>query len=264
MNKVFKVFTTLLFTLTTATFVAIIFYLIFKGVKSFSFAFLTNELLAPIEGTVVLVVLSTLIATIFGITTAIYIERYAKKRIKKILNLSFEILASMPSIIIGLFGFTILVALHKIFPNIQSSLLLSATTLAILTLPYIIKATQLGLQQVPKEFILVACATGATKEQTILKIELPFAKNHILKGIFLTIARSAEDTAVIMLTGVVASYGTFKSIFEPFEALPFFIYYTTTNYENESALNSIYVAIILLILISTTIMALIKATKWFR
>ena len=245
-------------------FVCIILYLVYKAIDYFDINLILEELLAPLYGTIILVLLSVIFATILGIPTAIYIEMYATKRIKSILDFSFELLASMPSIIIGLFGFSLLLLLHQIEHNFKSSLLLSSSMVAMLILPYIVKSTQLGIQECQKDFINIGYSLGASKDKIILNILLPFAKRHIVKGIFLAIARSAEDTATIMLTGVVASYGYVDSLFSPFEALPFYIYQTTTNYSNPAQLGGIFVASIALMMISVLFMGLISRGKYVK
>ncbi|MCG8551104.1 MAG: hypothetical protein MI799_11945 [Desulfobacterales bacterium] len=78
---------------------------------------------------------------------------------------------------------------------------------------------------------------------------LPLALSDIVSGVVLAIGRCAEDTAVIMLTGVVAAAGVPKSIFASFEALPFFIYYTASEYTDPSELAKGYGAALILLLI---------------
>ena len=257
-KKLFFIVTRAIFIAIVSIYFAIVAYLLFKGVKYFNLKLVANELLAPLEGTLFLILLSVLIATPLGIAIGVFIHSYAKGGFKKFLDISFEILASIPSIIIGLFGFSILLVLHNIFENFRSSLLLASLSISILILPYIVKATQVGLEEVSKQYSQIAYSLGASKEEVILKILLPFSKKHIIKGVFLAIARAAEDTAVIMLTGAVASYGKIESIFAPFEALPFYIYYTSANYSSKSELNTIFVAVLLLMAISVTFMALVR------
>jgi phosphate transport system permease protein len=269
-EKSFFISTRAIFISVVSVFIAILFYLFYKGIQYFEIHLLFSdfELLASLQGTILLVILSVIFATPIGVATAVFIHSYSSKKIKYILDFSFELLASIPSIIIGLFGFSILLILHDFFPDFRASLLLASASLAILILPYSIKTTIIGLQEVPKDFINLTYSLGATKEQVIIYTMFPFAKIHILKGIFLSIARACEDTAVIMLTGVVASYGMADSLFSPFEALPFYIFYTTANYTSENEQNTIFVAIILLVIISSFFMFLVKVltkrTKWLK
>lgn len=267
-KKLFYLSSRTIFFLVLFLFVSIVFYIFYKFFLGFNIDLLKSELLGAILGTFYLVFLSVVIVIPLGISTAIFIEFYARKKLKFVLDFIFELLASMPSIIIGLFGFSVLLILHNYFPNIRSSLLLASLSLAILILPYIVKSTQLGIQETPKRYMDMLYSLGASKENVILKVVLPFAKEHIKKGVFLSIARSAEDTAVIMLTGVVASYGSVKSIFAPFEALPFYIYYVSENYESQLELDSIYIAIIMLMFISSLFMFFVgnlsKDKVWLR
>ena len=256
--KMFFYFTRGVFVFVLLVFLSILAYLFSKGVLYFNIDLISSLLLPSIEGTLSLVFLSVLFATPIGIMAAIYIHSFAKGVVKKLLDFSFELLASIPSIIIGLFGFSLLLVLHRFFEFFRGSLILSSLSLSFLILPYIVKSTQLGFLETPKSYINIAYSLGSSKKDIIFKILLPFAKKHILKGVFLCISRSAEDTAVIMLTGVVASYGNVEGIFSPFEALPFYIYYTTANYTDENQLNTIFVAIVILMMISTTFMFLIK------
>jgi len=255
-KRLFLWSTSLIFVLVLALFMGVVFYLLWQGIAYFELTLLTQTLFASIWGTIMLILFSVGIALPIGVATGIYMESYAKGAFGRFLDWSFELLASIPSIIVGLFGFSLLLGLHQIFPQMRSSLLLASFSLSLLILPYIVKATQLGLSQTPSELLSLGYALGASREQVILRIKLPFARGQILKGIFLSIARAAEDTAVIMLTGVVASYGVADSLTSPFEALPFYIYTTTANYESDMALHSIYVAIIVLMMISSALMYL--------
>jgi phosphate transport system permease protein len=243
-------------TVVTILFISILIYLAVEAIAYFDTSLITEELLSAIEGTILIVLLSVLIAAPIAIATAIYIECYGTGWYRDVLDVSFELLATVPSIIIGLFGFSLLLGLHELFPQMRSSLLLASSSIAILILPYMIKSTQIGLAQTPKAEISTIYTLGATKWQSIRYVMLPFARGYMLKGLFLSISRAAEDTAVIMLTGVVASFGSVDSILSPFEALPFYIYYTTANYESTEALHSIYIAIALLMSISWVSMAL--------
>jgi len=244
--------------LTLLLFVWMVGFLLTKGVVLFDMELINTSLWASIQGTLWVVVLSVGIATPLGIATGIYLESYAKGFIRWWLDISFELLASVPSIVMGLFGFSVLLLAHRVYPQLKSSLLLASISISLLILPYIVKGTQLGIRETPNIYRSIAYSLGASKESVIIHIELPFAKRHIIKGLFLSIARAAEDTAVIMLTGVVASYGKVESLFSPFEALPFYIYYTSANYENAKELDSIYVAILLLMLISSISMLIVK------
>jgi phosphate transport system permease protein len=130
-------------------------------------------------------------------------------------------------------------------------LLISALSLAFLVLPYLIRSTQTALESLPARERITALALGAGRLQNIRLVLLPRALNGIVSGIILAIGRCAEDTAVIMLTGAVASAGMPASFLEAYEALPFTIYYLSSQYmDQQELLNGYGAAIILLVVCS--------------
>jgi phosphate transport system permease protein len=209
-----------------------------------------DGLFPAIVGTCAVIVLSVSLAIPVGMASGIYMAEYARGGVKKVLGLFFDILAGVPSIVIGLFGFSLAVFLHRHFSaNITPSLIISSLSLAMLVLPYIIRSTQFALENLPTETKRIAIALGATNLQNIVYVLIPKALPGIISGVILAIGRCAEDTAVIMLTGVVASAGIPKSIFSQYEALPFYIYYVSSQYANPQELMSGYGASLILLMI---------------
>jgi phosphate transport system permease protein len=207
-------------------------------------------LFPAIVGTCAVIVLSVSLAIPVGMASGIYMAEYARGGVKKVLGLFFDVLAGVPSIVIGLFGFSLAVFLHRHFSaNIIPSLIISSLSLAMLVLPYIIRSTQVALENLPAETKRIALALGATNLQNIIYVLIPKALPGIISGVILAIGRCAEDTAVIMLTGVVASAGIPKSIFSQYEALPFYIYYVSSQYANPQELMSGYGASLILLMI---------------
>jgi phosphate transport system permease protein len=207
-----------------------------------------DGLFPAVAGTFLLVLVAVLIAVPVGMAAGIYLAEYAGDTMKSFLGLLFDILAGLPSIVIGLAGFSLTILLHKLFPGkVGPCLLLSSLALSFLILPYLIRTTQTALESVPLSLRQTAPALGATKIQNIYKVLLPNRMTDILGGIILAVGRAAEDTAVIMLTGVVASAGLPRSVFEQFEALPFYIYYISSQYTNAEELQMGFGAAILLL-----------------
>ena len=201
-------------------------------------------------GTLAVVTLSVGFAIPVGMASGIYMAEYARGGVKMVLGFCFDILAGVPSIVIGLFGFALAIFLHKHFSaGIYPSLLISSLSLAVLVLPYIIRSTQFALENLPAETRLIAVALGATKLQNIVYVLIPKSLSGIFSGVILAIGRCAEDTAVILLTGAVAFAGVPKSLFAQYEALPFYIYYISSQYANQQELLSGYGASIILLLI---------------
>ncbi|WP_440876543.1 phosphate ABC transporter permease PstA [Thalassotalea sp. PLHSN55] len=170
-----------------------------------------------IFGTVLMVLLMTVIVSPFGVVAAIYLHEYAGKNVlTKILRIAVINLAGVPSIVYGVFGLGFFVymiggSLDQLFyPETLPSptfgtpgVLWSAITLAILTLPVVIVSTEEGLSRIPSSMRLGSLALGATKIETLWRIILPIASPAIMTGIILAIARAAGEVAPLMLVGVV-------------------------------------------------------------
>ena len=216
-------------------------------------------LFPAIVGTLLLVLLSVAIALPVGIATGIYLAEYARGHIKSLLSLLFDVLAGIPSIVIGLFGFSLAIFLHqRLSGRIYPCLLISALALAFLVLPYLIRSTQAALESLPFKHRITAPALGATRLQNIRHVLLPHALQRIAGGTVLAIGRCAEDTAVIMLTGAVASAGIPKGFLQHFEALPFFIYYISSQYADAAELSQGYGAAIILVVICLVLFGMNK------
>jgi phosphate transport system permease protein len=212
---------------------------------------------AATVGTLYLVVGSTALAVPTGVAAGIYLAEYAKPPIKSLFGFFFDVLAGIPSIVIGLFGFSLALFLHKRFSdNLGPSLLISALSLAFLVLPYIIRSTQVSLENLPAHIRKTAPALGATRLQNIVYVLVPRALAGIMSGVILSIGRCAEDTAVIMLTGVVATAGVPTSPLSSYEALPFYIYYISSQYSDQAELARGYGACLILLATCTILFML--------
>lgn len=211
-----------------------------------------DGLFPAMAGTFFLVCFSVFTALPLGLAAGIYMSEYAGGSIRRVFSFSFDILAGIPSIVIGLFGFSIAVFLHRHFSDrIFPCLLISGLSLAFLVLPYIIRTTQLSLETLPARTRLTALALGATRFQNIRYVLVPQSLSGILSGVVLAVGRCAEDTAVIMLTGAVAMAGVPQSLLSSYEALPFYIYYISSQYTNPHELATGYGASIILLGICT-------------
>ncbi|MBO9490249.1 phosphate ABC transporter permease PstA [Endozoicomonas sp. G2_1] len=170
-----------------------------------------------IFGTVLMVLLMTIIVSPFGVVAAIYLHEYAgKNTFTRVIRIAVINLAGVPSIVYGVFGlgfFVYLVggSIDNLFfgealpaPTFGTpGVLWSAVTLAILTLPVVIVSTEEGLARIPSSLRHGSLALGATKAETLWRIILPIASPAIMTGIILAIARAAGEVAPLMLVGVV-------------------------------------------------------------
>ncbi|BHH83033.1 PstA family ABC transporter permease [Desulforhopalus sp. 52FAK] len=206
-----------------------------------------DGLFPALTGTGLLVILALILAIIPGICGGIYLAEYSSPSERRLLGLLFDIIAGLPSIVIGLAGFALTILLHRYFPGrLGPCLLLSAMALAFLIIPYLVRTTEASLRSIPLELRLTGPALGANKLQNIVFVLLPARVNDLVGGLILGIGRAAEDTAVIMLTGAVASAGMVRSVLEQYEALPFYIYYISSQYSDAAELQSGFGAAILL------------------
>lgn len=158
-----------------------------------------NVSLMPALITTVYIVLMTLIIALpIGISTAIYLVEYAKSdsKMAKVIKISAEALSGIPSIIYGLFGFLFFVTTL----SLSYSLISGSLTLAIMTLPFIIRTTQEALLDVPDSYREAALAMGSSKLFMIFKVVLPTAAAGILSGVILSIGRIVGESAALIYT----------------------------------------------------------------
>ncbi|MFO7659578.1 MAG: phosphate ABC transporter permease PstA, partial [Candidatus Cloacimonadaceae bacterium] len=191
---------------TTLFLIAFIFRIFSKGLSVISWSFLTQPprnsmteggIYPALVGTFWLTVLSIGMAFPLGIMTAIWLTCYGKPFwLVRIIRISINTLAGVPSIIYGLFGMAVFVNLLKF----DVSLLAGSLTLAVLALPMIINTAEEALKSVPKDFRDASLALGATQRQTIMRVLIPTALPNILTGGIISIGRVAGETAPIMFT----------------------------------------------------------------
>ena len=170
-----------------------------------------------IFGTVMMVLLMAVVVTPFGIMAAIYMREYATQGpLIRVIRISVNNLAGVPSIVYGVFGLGFFVYflggnIDKLFfaealpaPTFGSpGILWASLTLAILTLPVVIVSTEEGLARVPRSVREGSLALGATKAETLWRTVLPMASPAMMTGLILAVARAAGEVAPLMLVGVV-------------------------------------------------------------
>jgi phosphate transport system permease protein len=170
-----------------------------------------------IFGTVMMVLLMSVVVSPLGVMAAVYMREYAKPGpLIRAIRISVNNLAGVPSIVYGVFGlgFFVYVLGHNIdqlfFPEAlpaptfgSPGLLWASLTLAILTLPVVIVSTEEGLSRVPRAIREGSLALGATKAETLWRTVLPIASPAMMTGLILAVARAAGEVAPLMLVGVV-------------------------------------------------------------
>jgi phosphate transport system permease protein len=170
-----------------------------------------------IFGTVLMVMLMSIMVTPLGVLAAIYLREYAKQGpIVRLVRISVNNLAGVPSIVFGVFGLAFFIYfvggnLDRWFyaealpaPTFGTpGLLWSSLTLALLTLPVVIVSTEEGLARIPSSIRHGSLALGATKAETLWRTVIPLATPAMMTGLILAVARAAGEVAPLMLVGVV-------------------------------------------------------------
>ncbi|MEQ9395452.1 phosphate ABC transporter permease PstA [Haliea sp.] len=168
-------------------------------------------------GTVLMVILMSIIVTPFGVVAAVYLREYASQGfVTRTIRIAVNNLAGVPSIVYGVFGLGFFIyfvggELDELFfpaalprPTFGTpGLMWASLTLALLTLPVVIVATEEGLSRIPKALREGSLALGATRAETLWRVVLPMASPAMMTGLILAVARAAGEVAPLMLVGVV-------------------------------------------------------------
>ena len=170
-----------------------------------------------IFGTVMMVLLMSVFVTPFGVVAAVYLREYARQGfVTQAIRIAVNNLAGVPSIVYGVFGLGFFIYIigaevdQLFYPEALPAptfgtpgLLWASLTLALLTVPVVIVATEEGLARIPRSVREGSLALGATKFETLWRVVLPMASPAMMTGLILAVARAAGEVAPLMLVGVV-------------------------------------------------------------
>ncbi|MCP4116658.1 MAG: phosphate ABC transporter permease PstA [Desulfobacteraceae bacterium] len=220
----------------------IVWFMVSRGWGAISWEFLTRPptdsmtrggIFPCIVGTACLMGVAFLVALPVGVASAVYLNEYAAQgRLVRIIRLSINNLAGVPSVVFGLFG----LAFFCIVLKMGVSILAGGLTLGLMTLPVIIGTSEEALKSVPDTYREASLGLGATKWQTIYRVVLPSAFPGIITGGILGLSRAAGETAPIMYTGAVFFTPELPgSLFDEVMALPYHIYVLATAGTNIAA-----------------------------
>lgn len=180
-------------------------------------------LLPLILGTLMVTLTATLIALPFGVGTAVYLSEVAPGWIRDTLKPIIEILAGIPSVVLGFIGILVLVPFLRKFLGLPTGLtgFTGAILLGLISIPTIVAVAEEALNTVPASYRQAALALGATRWQTIWGVTLPAAKSGVLTALMLGIGRSLGETmAVMMVTGNAAVIPLqLNSLFRPLRTM---------------------------------------------
>ena len=224
----------------------------------------TTGVLPMIVGTAFRVIVMTIFVIPVGVITAIYLTEYAANTsiITRIIRAAVNNLAGVPSIVFGLFGLGFFINfvgknMDKLLHNSsavwgQPALIWASLTLAVMTLPVVIVATEESLKAIPAGLREASLALGATKLQTILRVVLPQALPGILTGGILAVSRAAGEVAPILFTGVAYYMASLPShLSDQFMDLGYHVFVLSTQSPNIEQTRPILYATVLVLLILT-------------
>jgi phosphate transport system permease protein len=225
-----------------------------------------------IFGTVMMVLIMSVVVVPFGVLAAVYLKEYARQGLlTRLIRIAVNNLAGVPSIVFGVFGLGFFVyavggSIDQLFfsaslPNPTfgtGGLLWASLTLALMTVPVVIVATEEGLSAVPREYREGSLGLGATKLESLIRVVLPCAMPGILTGLILAVSRATGEVAPLMLTGVVKlapalpvdSLFPYVHLDRKFMHLGFHIYDVGFQSPNvEAAKPMVYVTTLILVLV---------------
>jgi phosphate transport system permease protein len=259
--------------LIIAVIVIILVVTIIGGKDKLSWEFLTSfpkegmmegGIFPAIYGTVLLVIIMSIAAVPFGTITAIYLSEYAHEKswLAQTIRFAVRTLATVPSIIFGLFGLGFFIKFVGVGMDnwflggqlrwAQPNLLWGSLTMALLTLPVVIVSVEEAIRTVPMELREASLALGATKWQTIWKVVIPGSISGIMTGTILAVSRGAGEVAPILFTGAAYYLATLPtSVSDQFMNLGYHVYVMSTQSSNVDQTLPIQFATTLVLLMLT-------------
>lgn len=255
--------------------VIIIGNIVINGIQRLNWGFIAHSpeqgmtqggIFPAIFGTFSLVILMTIAVVPLGVATALYMHEYAhkKSRLVRIVRLAIQNLAGVPAIVFGLFGLGFFVEFvgrgidHALYSGStqphygQPAIIWAALTMALLTLPTVVVASEEALRAIPAGYREAAFALGATRWQVIRRVVLPQALGGILTGAILAVSRGAGEVAPVMFTG--AAYFLPKlptHLNDQFMELGYHVYVMTTQSPDVERTKPLLYATVLVLLLLT-------------
>lgn len=245
----------------------ILFYLGKEGISALDWNFIVNlpkpvgeiggGVSNAIVGTLMLILISSVISVPLGVTIGIFISEFRKNRITYYVKLCTDILMGTPSIVIGLIAYLWIVRSIGSF-----SALSGGVALSIMMLPVIISSTEETLKLIPSTLKESSYALGVPYYSTILRVVLPAALNGIVTGIMLSIARIAGETAPLLFTAFGSPFMNLN-LMKPISSLPQIIFvYSTSPYNELHSLAWGASFVLIILILSLNISAKIIAKRW--
>ena len=247
----------------------ILIYLLGKGISSLRWE-VFNTLPPPplvdgggfgnaILGTVMMVGIGAAISVPVGVMAAIYLSEFSKGKLAEWIRFATNVLSGVPSIIIGVFAYTVIVLTTKTY-----SAWAGGFALAILMLPIIVRTTDEALKLVPQEVRQASIGIGANNYQTILQVVLPAATPAIITGVTLAVARAAGETAPLLFTALFTQYwpNWDNLLVEPTASLAVLVYnFAIVPFQNQQELAWAAAFILVLLVLLTSVVSRIATAN---
>lgn len=223
--------------ITVSTLFLILAYLLWNGAKSLSLSFFTNlpvgqgetggGIANAIAGSAEIIALASLIGIPTGFFAGVYLSEFSSKHFGLLIRYVADLLNGVPSIVIGIFAWTVVVA-----PMHSFSAVAAGFALSLMLIPITARSTEQFLQEVPRTMREGALALGASKWRAIATVIVPAARKGILTGIILGVARISGETAPLLFTALGNQFWN-TSLAQPTASLPVVIFtYATAPYED--------------------------------
>ena len=242
-----------------APLIAIFGYLLYRGIGSINWAFLTQTpkpvgeagggMANAIAGSVFILAIASIIGVPFGIGAGIYLAEFGRNRFGSVIRFTADVLNGVPSIVVGIVAYSIVVLYQKHF-----SALAGGVALAIMMVPTICRTTEEMLLLVPQSLREAAYGLGIPRWRTTLSIVLRTATSGVITGIMLAFARVAGETAPLLFTAFGNQFWNFRYS-EPTAALPLQIFVYAISPYDEWHRQAWAGALVLIILIVTAVAA---------
>jgi len=213
-------------------------YVVWRGAPAINLDFFTQRPLPygevgggvfpAIAGTLTMLVLASVLALPLGLGTAIYLSEYGRGRFASVVRFTLDVLAGMPSIVIGVFVWALLV--RQIVG--QYSAIAGSVALAIIMIPIVTRTVEEILRLVPDSLREASLALGVPRWRTILRVVLPTARAGVITGVMLSLARAGGETAPLLLTALGNQFFS-TNLLQPMASLPVQIYnYAVSPYDD--------------------------------
>lgn len=247
--------------ITLLILVTILGYILVKGLPVINFEFLFSSpidagreggIFPMIISSIYVVFIAAIIATPLGVGAAIYMSEYASnQKVIKFIRFGLETLASIPSIVFGLFG----LAFFVVFLKLGWCILSGGLVLALMAIPTIFQVAEVTLSSIPNSYKEGGYGLGATKWQVIYSVILPAALPGIITGVILAMTRAISEAAAVMYA-VGSAITVPVSIFDPGRPLPLHLYVLATegvSLQNAYGTAAVLVIIVLVLTIATNL-----------